>query len=100
MSRFYPLNDVATVACCLSSDQMQLARNAKASINNVTMRTVPFVTFVEWVFSQCKIDLGRIIGTLKTYKPKDENNTYMYASQFRRDKERLIRRDLRIMVTH
>ena len=44
LSRFYPLDDVATVACCLSSDQMQLARNAKASINNVTMRTVPFVT--------------------------------------------------------
>ena len=40
---FYPLDDVATVACCLSSDQMQLARNAKVSIHNVIMRTVPFV---------------------------------------------------------
>ena len=58
------------------------------------------LAFVEWVFSQCNIDLGRIIGTLKTYKPKDENNTYMYASQFRRDKKHLIHRNLRIMVTH
>jgi len=45
LSRFYPLDDVATVARCLSGDQMQLAGNAKASINNVTMRTVPFVRY-------------------------------------------------------